>query len=202
MIKKREADMNYDDPLAAAALGRQFGAELLILGEASAELGNVLEAYGTKAYSYSANITVKAIKADTAEIIYSGTASESATGGGGTRGQTAIGREALEKAAKKIADKAVEEVLEKWRSEVFNVSKISVVAVSPDQEELDKFKTEVGMLDGVEQVVERETFAGTGIYEVLVQAAIRKDFDQRLLKIEGVTIKSKTPNKIRVNIGE
>ena len=200
MIKKREAALNYDDPMAAAALGRQFGVELLILGEASAELASELEAYGTKAYVYNANMNIKAVVTDTAEIIFSGSSTGSETGGGGKRGKTTIGRDALKKAAGKMADKAIAEVLEKWRSEVFNVARIKITAVAPDQDELDNFKTEVAALEGVEQVIERESFKGTSMYDVLVQAAIKKDFATKLLRIEGVVIKGKTANTIRLSI--
>ena len=200
MIKKREAALNYDDPMAAAALGRQFGVELLILGEASAELASELEAYGTKAYVYNANMNIKAVVTDTAEIIFSGSSSGSETGGGGTRGKTTVGRDALEKAAEKIADKTIAEVLEKWRSEVFNVAMIKITAVAPDQEELDNFKTEVAALEGVEQIIERESFKGTSMYDVLIQSAVKKDFATKLLRIEGVVIKGKTANTIRLNI--
>ena len=200
-IKQREAAMNYDDPMAAAAVGRQFGAELLILGDGSAELGDVLKSYGgVTAYTYTGHVTVKAIIADTGEIIYSGSAESSETGGGGTQGKSQIARAALKNAAKKIADKAVREVLEKWRTEVYNVARIRVTAVAPDQEELDKFKAELEKINGVEQVSERESFAGVSIYDVMVQAAVKKDFDKRVVKIEGVTIKSKTAGTLRIDI--
>jgi len=200
-IKEREAALNYDDPLAAAAVGRQFGAELLIIGDASAELGDVLESYGgTKAYTYSGNVTIKAINTDTGEIIYSGSAEASETGGGGTRGQSSVARSALKKSAKKIADKAVVEVLEKWRSEVYNVIRVRITAVAPDQEELDNFKERLAQMEGIEQVSERESFSGTSIYDVLIQSAIKRDFADRLSKLEGVTIKAKTANTLRIDI--
>jgi hypothetical protein len=200
-IKKREAAMNYDDPMAAAAIGRQFGAELLILGDGSAELGDVLKSYaGVTAYTYTGSVSIKAVVADTGEVIYSGSAEASETGGGGTEGKTQIARKALKNAAKKISDKAVREVLEKWRSEVYNVARIRITAVSPDQVELDKFKAELEKIDGVDQVSERESFAGVSIYDVMVQAAIKKDFANRIVKIEGVTIKSKTASTLRIDI--
>ena len=149
-IKERDATLSYEDPIQAAALGRRIGAEVLILGEASAELGSVSEAHGVKVYSYSISVTVKAIKTDTAEIIAVEKVSTTKRGGG-TTGETGVARAGLSEAAAKIYPKLMDKVIEAWRSEVYNVTKVEIILQNADDEDRGVFIENLKGISGVEK---------------------------------------------------
>jgi len=201
MIKERDATLNYDDPIKAAALGRRFGAEVLILGEASAELGSVRTAHGVKVYSYTANVTVKAIKTDTAKVI--AVEEESATArGGGTKGEGDIAREALKEAGNELVEELMGSIVEVWRDEVYNVQTVEVVLINATDEEQKLFVAGLKNIDGVEKVIERFVEETTAMYDVLAAGAITKGLAEKIKGIEGLTLSvpSKSPNRLKVQV--
>jgi hypothetical protein len=198
-VKERDATLSYDDPIEAAALGRQFGADVLILGEASAELGSESTAHGVKVYSYSAHITVKAIKTDTAKVIAVADDSASARGGG-TKGEGEIGREALTAAGNKVVEKLMDGILEVWRDEVYNVETVQVVLLNADAAEQEQFVEGLSKIEGVQKTIERMVEETTAMYDVLVAGAAKDSLADKITAIEGLklAIRGKTANRIKV----
>jgi len=198
-IKERDATLSYEDPIEAAALGRRFGADVLILGEASAELGDVRTAHGVKVYSVSASITLKAIKTDTAKVITVVEGSNSSRGGG-TKGESAVAREALRKAGDKVVDKLMDNIVEVWRDEVYNVQTVQIVLFNASEEEQKLFVQGLNNIEGVQKSIERLAEETTAVYDVLVAGAIKKDLAEKIKGIEGLTlaIRGKTANRIKV----
>ncbi|MBN1917113.1 MAG: hypothetical protein JW889_04310 [Verrucomicrobia bacterium] len=199
-IKEREATLHYDDPIEAAALGRRFGADVLVLGEASAELGGVREAHGLKVYSYTANITLKAVKTDTAKVIAVVQGSHAATGGGAVTGEGDVAREALKGAAGQTVEKLMDKIVQVWHQEVYNVENVEIVLFNATTEEQKAFIEGLKSIDGVQKVTERMVEETTAAYDVLVAGAIKKDLADKVLAIDEpkLTLRGKTPNRIRV----
>ncbi len=197
-IKERDATLSYDDPIEAAALGRRFGAEVLILGEASATLGSVRSPHGIKVYSFTANVTVKAIKTDTAKVIAVVEADGKARGGG-TTGESAIAREALKQAGDEAVDKLMDKIVEVWRDEVYNVQTVQVLLLNADDEEQARFVQGLNNIDGVEKTIERFVEETTAMYDVLVTGSIKKDLADKIKGIEGLTLvlRSKGANSLK-----
>ena len=201
LIKERDATLSYEDPIQAAALGRRMGAEVLILGEASAELGNVSVAHGVKVYSYTVNVTVKAIKTDTADIIAVENVSESKRGGG-TKGETAIAREALKEAGDKIYKKLTASVIETWRSEVYNVNKFQVILINADDEDRRVFVDNLKGISGVEKVVVRTVVEDTTVMDALVLGSAAGSLADKVLAMEDLPLelREKSANRLKVAI--
>jgi hypothetical protein len=201
VVRERDATLSYENPIEAAALGREFGADVLIVGEASATLGSTSVAHGVSVYSYQANVTVKAIKTDTAKVIAIVEESGSARGGG-TQGETAIAREALKQAGDKAVEKLMNEIVEVWRTEVYNVETVQVVLLNADREEQKAFVTGLNAIDGVQKVVERMVEDTTAMYDVLVAGTIKTDLADKVMAIEGLSLSltGKTPNRIKVTV--
>jgi len=200
-IKERDATLNYDDPIKAAALGRRFGAEVLLLGEASAELGSVRTAHGVNVYTYTANVTVKAIKTDTAKVIAVEEKSAT-TRGGGTKGEGDVARDALKEAGNALVEKLMDSIVEVWRDEVYNVQTIEIVLINANDEEQKRFVQGLKNIDGVERVIERFVEETTAMYDVLAAGAITKDLADKIKGIEGLTLSvpSKSPNRLKVQV--
>jgi hypothetical protein len=198
-VKERDATLHYDDPIEAAALGRRFGAEVLILGEASAEMGEARSAHGVNIYSYQAHITLKAIKTDTAKVI-AVVEDQASERGGGTKGEAAIAREALKAAADKVTEKLMTKIVEVWRDEVYNVQTVEVLLFNADREEQKRFAEGLKNIEGVQKVIERMVEETTAVYDVLVAGPVRKGLADKVLGIEGLslTLRGETPNRIRV----
>lgn len=201
LIKERDATLSYEDPIQAAALGRRIGAEVLILGEASAELGNVSVAHGIKVYSYTVNVTVKAIRTDTADIIAVENVSESKRGGG-TKGETAIAREALKEAGDKIYKKLTASVIETWRSEVYNVNKFQVILINADDEDRRVFVDNLKGISGVEKVVVRTVVEDTTVMDALVLGSAAGSLADKVLAMEDLPLelREKSANRLKVAI--
>ena len=200
-IKERDAALSYEDPIQAAALGRRMGAEVLIIGEASAELGSVSVAHGIKVYSYSVNVTVKAIKTDTADIIAIESVSETERGGG-TKGETGVARDALRKAGNKIYRKLTNKVIETWRSEVYNVTKFQIILINADEEDRGVFVKNLREISGVEKVIERSIVEDTVIMDALVLGSATGTLPDKVLAMEDLPLelKGKSPNRMKVAI--
>jgi hypothetical protein len=200
-IKERDATLNYEDPIQAAALGRRMGAEVLIIGEASAELGNVSVAHGVKVYSYSVNVTVKAIKTDTADIIAVESVSETERGGG-TKGETGVARDALRTAGNKIYRKLTNKVIETWRSEVYNVTKFQIILMNADEEDRGVFVRNLEEISGIEKVIERSIVEDTVILDALVLGSATATLPEKVLAMEDLPLelKDKSPNRMKVAI--
>src|SRR3989338_5311547 len=100
------------DDSAAAAIGLEYGAEAVIIGNAVAKLAGKGIA-GTEMKSIHASVTARAVKADTGEIL--ATASEK--GATAHLDETVGGALAIKKASEKIASNLIDQIITKWSGE-------------------------------------------------------------------------------------
>jgi hypothetical protein len=116
------------DNAEAARIGQQTGAEVLITGEAEASpAGSVA---GSQMNSYQASVTIRAVKADTGEILGTSTGSGKAV----HLNSTAGGAEALKQAGSMAADDLISQIVRQWAKEASGTRMIavSVTALSKD----------------------------------------------------------------------
>ncbi len=198
-IKDRDAAISYANPDKAVALGRRFGAEVVIVGEAVSDLIDNNVAYGVSVFAYEARLTAKAIKVDTGQILTTTTVESGRTDGGG-RMPTA--KKAIQKGAEKLAKTLSNEIVEKWRSEVFNTVAVQVVADNVNGARRREFKNALSSIRGVRKVSERSFLNRILILDVDVDGAMWKGFDQTLENMSGigVEITGKTQNRIDVRL--
>ncbi|MDD5557639.1 MAG: hypothetical protein PHN82_10400 [bacterium] len=91
-IAARDEAVAFDDPARAAALGRRFGAEIVIVGEATSAQMDRSAPHGVAVFHCDAQVSAKAVKTDTGQII----ARESVNSGRVVRGGRATAaKEAL-----------------------------------------------------------------------------------------------------------
>ncbi len=150
-------------PQAAAALGLEFGADIVIIGRAIAK-GSADTIENTSFRSYSAAINLKAIKTDTAEIILTDNQSAAKIHVDDITG----GSEALQEAAARSAGSIIPRLLvshpgnsngpTKIQLHIGNVSQIWQVAAVKKL-----LREQVG---GVSDVVQRSFVSGIAIFEV------------------------------------
>lgn len=198
-IKERDAAMSYADPDKAVALGRRFGAEVVIVGEATSDLIDNNVAYGVSVFAYEARLTAKAIKVDTGQILTTTTANSGRTDGGG-RFPTA--KKAIEKGAQKLAKALSNEIVEKWRSEVYNTVAVQVVAEDVNGSRRKNFKQALSSVRGIQKVSERSFSNRILILDVDVDGAMWSKFEEVLENLGGigVEITGKTQNRIDIRL--
>jgi hypothetical protein len=135
------------DNTAAAAAGLEVGADLIVVGEANVKyfkspaLGGLISA--------TANMTGRAVRADTAEII---AAQPGLTSRAVDITDDAAAQKALIQTGEKMASMFVDSIMEKWRREVRKGTGLEVVVDGVDYKKLKVITNKLAELDGVKDV--------------------------------------------------
>ena len=159
-------------PQAAAALGFQFGADIIFVGRAIAK-GSADKIENTAFRSYSASINIKAIRTDTAEILFTDTSSVAKIHVDDVTG----GSLALQATAQQISDSMIPKLLDKYASaNSAAVKKIQCVIGNVTQiwqvAGIKKLLRE--QIQGVEDVVQRSFVSGVAVFEVHFSGSSQK----------------------------
>ncbi len=151
-------------PQAAAALGLQFGADIILVGRAIAK-GSAEKIKNSAFRSYSASISIKAIRTDTAEIICTDSSSLAKIHVDDVIG----GSLALQAAAQQISSTIIPKLLQKYATADSNtVKKIQLVVGNVTQiwQVAALKKMLRGQIRGVEEVVQRSFVTGVAVFEI------------------------------------
>jgi hypothetical protein len=198
-IKERDLKTAYNDPAKAAALGKRFGAEVVIVGEATSAQMDRSSPHGVAVYHCDAQASAKAVKTDNARII----ASESVASGRVVKGgRSTAAKEALRVAGEKLASAMRDRILEKWRSEAFNTVSIQIIASNADNDRRRAFRKDLAAIRGVRSVSERSWTNGVLELDLEIDGALWNDFDRRIEDLPGVGIEltGKTGNRIDLKL--
>jgi hypothetical protein len=155
-----------EDLQAAAAIAFKLGAELLIIGKAFSEKGT--SATGLM-FNVNARIEVKAIRADTGEIIWAD--SQSARASDST--EMIAGKKALAKAGQELAPRISAKIIS---FDYKNVgSRLEIVLAYPTGKltisEVKKFKEGLKGIKGVEEIIDREFNTGVALFDVIFKGS-------------------------------
>jgi hypothetical protein len=198
-INERDTQTAYNDPAKAAALGKRFGAEVVIVGEATSAQMDQSNPHGVAVYHCDAQISAKAIKTDNAQII----ASESVTSGRVVKGGRATAaKEALRIAGEKLASAMRNQILEKWRSEAFNTVSIQIIASNATNDRRRALQKDLAAIRGVRSVSERSWTNEVLELDADIDGALWSDFDKRIenLPSVGIELTGKTGNRIDLKL--
>ncbi len=198
-INERDTQTSYSDPAKAAALGKRFGAEVVIVGEATSAQMDQSNPHGVAVYHCDAQASAKAIKTDNAQII----ASESVTSGRVVKGGRATAaKEALRIAGEKLASAMRDQILEKWRGEAFNTVSVQIIALSANNDRRRAFQKDLAAIRGVKNVSERSWTNEVLELDVEIDGALWSDFDRRIedLPSVGIELTGKTGNRIDLKL--
>lgn len=194
-IKQKDATVTYFDPLTAAALGRRYGAEVAIVGQASSNLVESSKPYGVSVFAYGGRVEVRAVKVDNAEVIVFDVAEAVERGSG----RVATANKAIKAASDKLSESLMKRITEAWRDEVYNEMSILVICNNADMRKAKAFKESLSDMRDVQGVNERSLSGG--VLELDVRffgnseqlAALISDKGDPSLEITG-----KTPNRIDI----
>jgi hypothetical protein len=185
--------------VAAQSLGRQHGAEVLIVGEAFYEKALEGRTMGGLV-SVRARLQAKAIRADTGEIF----ASEGSVAPALDVSEQVAGRKALTAAAKNWMDMALPVILEQWTMEVNGGNSIQMIVEGLSLPQLRKFldllMTETRI---VKELQQRSFAANIATFDVDLKGTsqnfsdelTQKKFPSFQLEVTGFT-----PNRIDIHV--
>ncbi len=110
------------DNMLAAKIGLQYGAEIVVMGKATADSSGYIMS-NNKLQSINANVTARVIRTDNAEIIATGDQMS-------TRAHISVisgAHTAFKIAGEKLAGTMVEQILGKWTTETANLNSVVLV---------------------------------------------------------------------------
>lgn len=198
-IKMRDATLAYADPKKAAALGRRYGAEVVIVGRATSDLIDTSQPYGVSVFAYESRVELKAVKTDNAEVLALDTVSETARGSG----RVPTANKALEAAAEKASRTFMRSIAEAWRSEIYNEIMIQLICENASLEKTASLKKALNAVRDVKGVNERSFV--NNVLELDVRFFGSTDQLVTILselKEPVVEVTDKTPNRIDIRFME
>jgi hypothetical protein len=171
----------------AVMLGKQAEAEIVIVGKALARsVGNVA---GTAMKSVQANVSFRAIQIDNARVLSAGTEHGAAV----HIDEITAGGEALKKAAVRISDKLIDDILKNFQARVGGMTTVQLTLVGlANADDVRRFKNSVlAQLRGIEGVVDRGYSENAARLDVevkgnaqsLSEEISRKDFPDFVVKV-------------------
>ena len=147
------------DQKAAAAIGKQYGAEVIIVGEAFSETAPPTHGLST----CRARIEARAIETDTAKIL----AANAKEAGGSDMTENVAGKKALQRAGGLLADYLIEQIAAKWSEKTTTSGEVQLVISDVQFNQLVQFEKALKtQISGVEAVHRRSFEAGVATIDV------------------------------------
>jgi hypothetical protein len=167
----RIADLTND---GAREFGRKLNAEIVIKGKALAKEGP--RTAGSSVGSYLADITVSAIRVDNGQVLASTRDSAPAR----HVSQHVGGNQALQNAARKVADKLIEQITAKWTGEVSGGQLVQLtIRGLAGMKDLVKVKEFLqSQVRGVQSVIQRSFEGGVAVLEVDAKSSAQQIGDE------------------------
>jgi hypothetical protein len=161
MIKARDVAMNPDDNQKAAALGKKFGAEIVIVTQGLADYEGVGDVYGAQMHTYRGTLDARMIYTDTADLL----GSVSATDKGTAEGKPSAARLAFQKAARKVAPRIMEKILTDWQKQS-NKNKMELVISGVSYAQLKQIGETLKNVRGVDGVAAPQFDKGVAVFRI------------------------------------
>ncbi len=175
----------------AREIGKKMGAEIIVKGKALAKEGP--RTPGSSVGSYLADITVSVVRVDNGQVLASARDSAPAR----HVSQHVGGNQAIENAAKKVADKLIDQITAKWTGEMSGgqLVQITIRGLS-GMKDLVRVKDFLqSQIRGVQTVIQRSYEGGVAVLEVDAKSTaqqigdelVKKDFGVLELDVTGAT---------------
>jgi hypothetical protein len=198
-IQKREMqDASFGSDMSRiVAVGKQFGAELVIAGSAIAEYGSKEDLYGVPVVMYGASVRIKAVRTDNAGLLFS----DNIDARKGSRTKNTAATEALRQAGADAAKKVQDGILGKWAREVAETQSVNLEVAGLTFSHRNRFVATLKKLKMVTGVQPRTLTGGIATFTVDIKG-LGDDFAQALDEIREPKLEviDVTANAIRCRI--
>jgi hypothetical protein len=176
---------------AIQTIGNLFDAEVVVYGKALAKLaGSIM---GTSMKSVQADVSLRAVNTDNGQVIASSTSHAAAV----HPSEVTAGANALKLATESIADQLVEQITERWNSDLSGGGMIQMVITGVDSyQHLVRFKeTLQKQVRGVSGIYQRDFDAGVATLDITASTTTQNladelaviDFGAFAINITGIT---------------
>ncbi len=198
-IQKREMqEASFGSDMSRiVAIGKQFGAELVIAGSAIAEYGSQEQLYGVPVSMYGASVRIKAVRTDNAALLFS----DNVDARKGSRTRNTAATEALRQAGAEAAKKVQDGILAKWAREVAETQSVNLEVNGMTFSGRTKFVAALKKIKVVGGVQPRALSNGVATFTVDIKCS-GDDFAQALdeLKEPKLEVIDVTANAIRCKL--
>ncbi|GAB6160947.1 hypothetical protein JCM12298_01060 [Desulfothermus naphthae] len=185
------------DAKLAAKIGLEYGAEIIIIGEAFSEsAGRVVSGFTT----CRARVEARAIRTDTAEILV-------ADGKHATDldiAEVIAGKKACQKAGSELATYFIDQILSKWSSDVTNLTSVNMIINGLNYEQFIKFKhVLIQNIRGIKAIHQRSFTNGRAVVEIDLKGNTQFLSQELILKkINGfnVDVTDFSANRLSINV--
>ena len=186
------------DPMAAARIGKRFGAEVIVLCSVETS-SNPFKVGDIEMYSNSATVSAKVINVDTSNIITTGSETKRLPGIKGLIQPT------TEQASELLANKLMDGILTQWSSELTNVVEVKLFASGfQSYDELNAFKSLLtSEIRGIKEIRQRSYAQGRVELEIELQGDAQ-DLANNLARLDlngrAIEISEITHNRIEIKL--
>lgn len=177
-------------PASQTDLLKKYGAEVVILGSGILTQGQQVGRTGALT-SYRVQVSLKALKTDTHELIASSSAS---------RASVASGDEAFKEAATLAGNEVIQQILKKWSEEASSTRLLTLEVRGMTAGEVDSFARKLKQeARGIQEVMVRDSSSGSATLNVSMQGDA-SDLAQEVLKVfPKMKIVSQSANRLTVS---
>lgn len=196
--KKDMAEASFNNDMdRIVAIGKQFGAELVIAGSAIAEYGSREDLYGVSVIMYGATVRIKAVRTDNAALLFS----DNIDARKGSRTRNTASTEALRAAGAEAAKKVQDGIVSKWAREAAETQSVNLEVAGLTFSGRTRLVAALKKLKMVGGVQPRSIVSGVATFTVDIKG-LSDDFAQALdemaePKLEVIDV---TANAIRCRI--
>lgn len=173
------------------ALAQRYGAEVIVTANATKTFSRKFTKYGRTWELYNFDIALKAVVADTAQMIYSNSIQER------EKNDFTI----LYKHADTLTKEMINDIKEKWQSDVFNEATFELIVLNAEYNDILALQEAFGYSLGVNSVFERSFAEDTAVLEITFAGTagqfgmLLADLEEPVLKVVG-----RSANKFKVEI--
>ncbi|NOZ21420.1 MAG: hypothetical protein GXP25_10065 [Planctomycetes bacterium] len=199
--QNRERDLTKanlaGDMQAIAAFGARYGAQIVVVGQATTGPPEINNVYGVNTTFYFANVEVRAIRTDDAGII----ASESANIRKGSTNSHGAAKMALTAAGIEAGQKLVDAVMKNWQKRATQGRRVQVMISDCDFRHYVQLKKLLGKVSAVKHVWPKEYANKVAMFDL--EATISAEtLAERLMELEGVPLDvvQLLPNRIDLKV--
>ena len=192
-IKMRDAEDAEKDPSKAKALGNRFGADLILSGIAQTKMSDQREAYGVPVYTYTGSLSLKAVSADTGEILAS--LNEDGMAHAGNQREASV--KALSGAWEKGQEAFWGTLMEKWRSSVLNTSEMILIVSKCSPAKRPEILNKLMSVEGIQKLNEKSYKNEVSEFTCTVDGVMVSSLEQKITEACGeLILTAKTPNRL------
>lgn len=162
--RARDVALNYEDYSKAAVFGSEIGAEILITGQAITEYAGLKDVYGTAFEFYSSLLEIRAVRSDTATLLFAKTAGPLRRG---SFSKLSARTSAIKMAVSQMKENLLDSLFESWRKEVLDYDRFLLTVTNlKSEQELGRLEGAMGKLRGVKNIYRRSYFKEVATLEI------------------------------------